>query len=151
THSYPLIVLQPNGLKKMGELHLAVKFSCISWINLFQTYSQPLLPQMHYTNPLTVYQLDSSRHQASYILSLRLSRADPPLRKEVVEYILDAGANIWSLRKGKANCERVMACLSGIVAVWRWFDQIRQWKSPVTTILGYFLFIFMVYSPRFIL
>nr|TKR99165.1 hypothetical protein D5086_0000195540 [Populus alba] len=28
THSYPLLVLQPNGLKKMGELHLAVKFSC---------------------------------------------------------------------------------------------------------------------------
>ncbi|KAG6754883.1 hypothetical protein POTOM_040684 [Populus tomentosa] len=66
THSYPILVLQPNGLKKMGELHLAVKFSCNNWINL-------------------------------------LGRADPPLRREVVEYMLDTGENRWSLRRAKAN------------------------------------------------
>ena len=128
THSYPLLVLQPNGLKKMGELHLAVKFSGNNWINLFHTYSQPMLPMMHYLQPLSVYQLDSLRHQATYILSSRLGRADPPLRREVVEYMLDTGENRWSLRRAKANCERVMTCLSGIVVLWREFDQIRHWK-----------------------
>ncbi|KAH8511872.1 hypothetical protein H0E87_009161 [Populus deltoides] len=151
THSYPLIVLQPNGLKKMGELHLAVKFSCSNWIDLFHTYSQPLLPMMHYLKPLSVYQLDSLRHQATYTLSLRLGRADPPLSREVVEYMLDTGVNRWSLRRGKANCERVMACLSGIVFIWRQFDQIRHWKNSAVTILIYSLFVAMVMSPKLIL
>ncbi|KAB5560597.1 hypothetical protein DKX38_005554 [Salix brachista] len=151
THSYPLVVLQPNGLKKMGELHLAVKFSCDNWIDLFHTYSQPLLPMMHYLTPLSVYQLDSLRHQATYTLSLRLGRADPPLSREVVECMLDTGVNRWSLRRGKANCERVMACLSGIVFLWRLFDQIRHWKNPSITILIYSLFVVMVISPKLML
>ncbi|KAJ6885898.1 hypothetical protein NC651_026533 [Populus alba x Populus x berolinensis] len=57
THSYPLLVLQPNGLKKMGELHLAVKFSCNNWINLFHTYSQPLLPKMVSDTKLLIFSL----------------------------------------------------------------------------------------------
>jgi hypothetical protein len=52
---------------------------------------------MHYLQPLSVYQLYSSRHQATYVLSLRLGRADPPLRREVVEYMLDTGENRWKL------------------------------------------------------
>ncbi|KAL9383860.1 hypothetical protein Peur_024183 [Populus x canadensis] len=152
THSYPLLVLQPNGLKKMGELHLAVKFSGNNWINLFHTYSQPLLPMMHYLQPLSVYQLDSLRHQATYILSSRLGRADPPLRREVVEYMLDTGENRWSLRRAKANCERVMTCLSGIVVLWREFDQIRHWKiNSAITVLIYSLFVAMVMCPKLIL
>ncbi|XP_012087302.1 FT-interacting protein 3-like [Jatropha curcas] len=151
THSYPLIILQPNGLKKMGELHLAVKFRCMSLANLLHTYTQPLLPRMHYMNPLSVYQLDSLRHQATYLVCLRLGRADPPLRNEVVEYMLDTGANTWSLRRGKANCERVMACLSGIFGVLKWFDSICQWKNPMATITTYVIFLVMVLSPRLIL
>jgi len=72
THSYPLLVLQPSGLKKMGEIELAVRFSCVSLIDMLQTYSLPLLPKMHYLSPLSVYQLDSLRHQATFITSLRL-------------------------------------------------------------------------------
>ncbi|KAJ8770838.1 hypothetical protein K2173_021753 [Erythroxylum novogranatense] len=134
THSYPLIVLQPNGLKKTGELHLAVKFNCTSLVNLLQTYAHPLLPNMHYISPLSVYQLDSLRHQATHILSSRLGRADH--------------LNMWSLRRGKANCERVISCLTGMLGIWRWFDHVRTWKSPSTTVSVYSLFVLMVIMPR---
>ncbi|GAU43682.1 hypothetical protein TSUD_254110 [Trifolium subterraneum] len=33
TYSYPLLELQPSGLKKMGEIHLAFKFTCRSMEN----------------------------------------------------------------------------------------------------------------------
>ncbi|KAJ1409901.1 Phosphoribosyltransferase C-terminal [Sesbania bispinosa] len=82
THSYPLLVLHPNGVKKMGEIHLAVRFTCSSLLNMMHMYSQPLLPKMHYIHPLTVSQLESLRHQATQIVSMRLIRAEPPLRKE---------------------------------------------------------------------
>ncbi|CAN1307197.1 FT-interacting protein 4 [Linum perenne] len=94
THSYPLLVLHPNGVKKMGEIHLAIRFTCSSLLNMMHMYSQPLLPKMHYIHPLTVSQLDSLRHQATQIVSMRLSRAEPPLRKEIVEYMLDVGSHI---------------------------------------------------------
>ncbi|KAM3690414.1 hypothetical protein ACB098_09G123700 [Castanea mollissima] len=151
THSYPLLVLHPNGVKKMGEIHLAVRFTCSSLLNMMHMYSHPLLPKMHYIHPLTVSQLDSLRHQATQIVSMRLSRAEPPLRKEVVEYMLDVGSHMWSMRRSKANFFRIMGVLGGLIAVGKWFDQICHWKNPITTVLIHILFIILVMYPELIL
>ncbi|WVZ06474.1 hypothetical protein V8G54_019820 [Vigna mungo] len=151
THSYPLLVLHPNGVKKMGEIHLAVRFTCSSLLNMMHMYSLPLLPKMHYIHPLTVSQLDNLRHQATQIVSMRLSRAEPPLRKEIVEYMLDVGSHMWSMRRSKANFFRIMGVLSGLIAVGKWFDQICNWKNPITTILIHILFIILVMYPELIL
>ncbi|XWS43212.1 hypothetical protein CRYUN_Cryun16bG0083300 [Craigia yunnanensis] len=151
THSYPLLVLHPNGVKKMGEIHLAVRFTCSSLLNMMHMYSHPLLPKMHYLHPLTVSQLDSLRHQATQIVSIRLRRAEPPLRKEVVEYMLDVGSHMWSMRRSKANFFRIMNVLGGLIAVGKWFDQICNWKNPITTVLIHILFIILVLYPELIL
>ncbi|URE40923.1 hypothetical protein MUK42_07757 [Musa troglodytarum] len=140
THSYPLIVLLPSGVKKMGEVQLAVRFTCSSLLNILHMYSQPLLPKMHYLHPLSVMQLDNLRHQATQIVSMRLSRAEPPLRKEVVD-----------MRKSKANFFRIMGVLSPLVAVGKWFDQICHWKNPLTTILIHVLFVILILYPELIL
>ncbi|KAJ8751280.1 hypothetical protein K2173_016461 [Erythroxylum novogranatense] len=151
THSYPLLVLHSSGVKKMGEVQLAVRFTCLSRINMLHMYSHPLLPKMHYIHPLSVIQLDSLRYQAMQIVSIRLSRAEPPLRKEVVEYMLDVDSHMWSMRRSKANFFRIMDVLSGLVAVGKWFDQICNWKNPITTILIHILFIILVLYPELIL
>lgn len=151
THSYPLLVLQPSGVKKMGEVQLAVKFTCSSLINMLHMYSHPLLPKMHYIHPLSVIQLDMLRHHATQIVSMRLNRAEPPLRKEVVEYMLDVDSHMWSMRRSKANFFRIMGVLSGLIAVGKWFDQICNWKNPLTTILIHILFIILVLYPELIL
>ena len=151
THSYPLLVLYPNGVKKMGEIHLAVRFTCSSLLNMMHMYSHPLLPKMHYIHPLTVSQLDSLRHQATIIVSMRLGRAEPPLRKEVVEYMLDVGSHMWSMRRSKANFFRIMGVLGGLIAVGKWFDQICHWRNPITTVLIHILFIILVMYPELIL
>ncbi|KAJ0989770.1 hypothetical protein J5N97_008126 [Dioscorea zingiberensis] len=151
THSYPLLVLLPSGVKKMGEVQLAVRFTCSSLLNMMYMYSQPLLPKMHYLYPFSVTQLDILRHQATQIVSMRLSRAEPPLRREVVEYMLDVDSHMWSMRKSKANFFRIMSVLSGIIAVGKWFDQICHWKNPLTTVLIHILFIILVLYPELIL
>lgn len=151
THSYPLLVLHPSGVKKMGEVQLAVRFTCSSLINMLHMYSHPLLPKMHYIHPLSVIQLDSLRHQAMQIVSMRLSRAEPPLRKEIVEYMLDVDSHMWSMRRSKANFFRIMGVLSGLIAVGKWFDQICHWRNPLTTILIHILFIILVLYPELIL
>ncbi|KAL0435463.1 UNVERIFIED_CONTAM: FT-interacting protein 3 [Sesamum radiatum] len=150
THSYPLIALKPSGVKKMGELQLAVRFSCTSYLNMLQKYTHPLLPKMHYVHPLSVIQLDVLRYQAIQIVSARLGRAEPPLKKEVIEYMLDVGSHIWSVRKAKANFVRIMNVMSGVVAVAKWFDQICQWKNPLTTILIHILFVILILYPELI-
>ncbi|KAM7273397.1 hypothetical protein ACFE04_028061 [Oxalis oulophora] len=151
THSYPLLVLHSSGVKKMGEVQLAVRFTCSSLINMLHMYTHPLLPKMHYIHPLSVIQLDSLRHQAMQIVSMRLNRAEPPLKKEVVEYMLDVDSHMWSMRRSKANFFRIMAVLSGLIAVGKWFDQICHWKNPLTTILIHVLFIILVLYPELIL
>ncbi|KAL5719588.1 FT-interacting protein 3 [Ranunculus cassubicifolius] len=151
THSYPLLVLHNSGVKKMGEIQLAVRFSCTSTLNMMYIYSQPLLPKMHYLHPLSVIQLDSLRHQATQIVSMRLSRAEPPLRKEIVEYMLDVDSHMWSMRRSKANFFRIMNVLGGVIGVCRWFDQICNWKNPLTTVLIHILFIILVLYPELIL
>ncbi|KAL1220912.1 FT-interacting protein 4 [Cardamine amara subsp. amara] len=151
THSYPLLVLHPNGVKKMGEIHLAVRYTCSSLLNMMYMYSMPLLPKMHYLHPLTVSQLDNLRHQATQIVSTRLTRAEPPLRKEVVEYMLDVGSHMWSMRRSKANFFRIMGVMSGVIAVGKWFEQICIWKNPITTVLIHILFTILVIYPELIL
>ncbi|PIN25811.1 hypothetical protein CDL12_01457 [Handroanthus impetiginosus] len=144
THCYPLLVLHPSGVKKMGEIHLAIRFTCSSLINMMHMYSKPLLPKMHSIRPLTVIQVDTLRHHATQIIAMRLNRAEPPLRKEVVEYILDTGSHMWSMRKGKANVLRIVGLLSGFISFRNWFDEICNWNNPITTVLIHILFLILV-------
>ncbi|XP_052731504.1 FT-interacting protein 3-like [Vigna angularis] len=111
THSYPLLVLHNSGVKKMGEVQLAIRFTSLSVIDMLSMYTQHLLPKMHYIHPLSVIQLDGLRHQVIQIVSMRLSRAEPPLRKEVVEYMLDVNLG--------ATC---LATLGEIKGDWRQFS-----------------------------
>ncbi|XP_019165631.1 PREDICTED: FT-interacting protein 1-like [Ipomoea nil] len=145
---YPLLVLLPSGVKKMGEIQLTVRFTCSSLLNIMRMYSQPLLPKMHHLQPLTVSQTDILRHQATQIVSMSLSRAEPPVRKEVVEYMLDVGSSMWSMRKSKANFFRIMSVLSELIWILRWFDGICNWKNPITTVVIHILFLILVVYPR---
>ncbi|KAL2552981.1 C2 calcium/lipid-binding plant phosphoribosyltransferase family protein [Forsythia ovata] len=150
THSYPLLVLHPSGVKKMGELHLAIRFSCTSMSNMMCLYSRPLLPKMHYVRPLTMMQLDILRHQAVNVVAARLSRAEPPLRKEIIEYMTDADSHLWSMRRSKANFFRLMSVFSGILSVGRWFKEVCMWRNPITSVLVHVLFIMLVCFPELI-
>ncbi|GAU12433.1 hypothetical protein TSUD_229670 [Trifolium subterraneum] len=122
THSYPLIGLQPFGVNKMGELHLAVRFSwpAQSILTMCQFYSTPLFPSIHLFLPLSPLQFDTLRNQAVHIIATSLSRAEPPLGREVVSYILDNRLDGWSMRKAIANYNRIMSLISDFVAFWKW-------------------------------
>ncbi|XP_045825237.1 FT-interacting protein 3-like [Trifolium pratense] len=151
THFYPLINLHTQGARKMGEIQLAVRFSCPSLLNVLQTYAQPLLPKMHYVCPLSMFQLDSLRNQAAVITIMRFKRAEPPLSKEVVEFMLDIGANVWSMRRGRAQFYRIASLLSGLVSLVKRFEEIRSWKNTAITIGVYIIFLFILFKPGVIL
>ncbi|KAJ8749035.1 hypothetical protein K2173_013479 [Erythroxylum novogranatense] len=151
THSYPLLDLHPSGLKKMGELHLAIRFSYNSFADMVYLYSKPLLPKMHYVRPLSVMQQDQLRNQAVNMVAAKLGRAEPPLRKEVVEFMTDAHSHLWSMRRSKGNFFRLMTLFSGFFAVGRWFGEVCMWKNPVTTLLVHLLFVMLVCYPELIL
>ena len=151
THSYPLLFMDSSGLKKMGEIQLSVRFSCSSLLNLLNVYAQPLLPKMHYVQPLSMYQVNTLRHQATKIVSARLGRAEPPLRKEVVEYMLDVGSHMFSMRRTKANYFRIVEVLSALKIAMKWFNEICLWKNPFTTVLIHILFLLLALFPELIL
>ncbi|KAL8092343.1 hypothetical protein AgCh_034582 [Apium graveolens] len=112
---------------------------------------KPLLPKMHYNYPLPVKQIESLRHQAVQIISRKLSCVEPPLRKEVVEYILEVDYHMWNLRSSKAIFFRIMGVLSGLFAAGKWFEEICNWKNPRNTILIQILFLTWVVYPVLIL
>ncbi|KAL6539852.1 FT-interacting protein 1 [Orobanche hederae] len=150
TQSYPLLVLQKSGLKKTGELQLAFRFTCLSLAHMLYLYSHPLLPKMHYLHPFTVGQLDSLRYQAMNIVSSRLGRAEPPLRKEVVEYMLDVDSHMWSMRRSKANFFRIVSLFSGLISTSKWLSEVCQWKNPITTVLVHILLCILICYPELI-
>ncbi|GKU87183.1 hypothetical protein SLEP1_g1627 [Rubroshorea leprosula] len=152
THSYPLIVLQPNGVKNLGELRLALRFTCYSFTGLLSSYLQPKLPKMHYYHPLTSCQIHYLTKQATKIVSQQLSQVEPALRKEVVECMLDVNFfDKCSQRTYKANVDRINAALRGLVLAWKWFDGIQTWQNPILTILAHLIFLFLVNNPELIL
>lgn len=151
SHSYPLLVLHSSGLKKMGELHLAIRFSSASMMNTMFLYSKPPLPKMHYVRPLSMLQLDFLRNHAVQITATRLSRMEPPLRKEVVEYMSDVESHLWSMRRSKANFFRLVSVFSSFFAIGRWLSDVCWWKNPITTVLTHILFAMLVCFPELIL
>ncbi|XP_061371531.1 FT-interacting protein 3-like [Gastrolobium bilobum] len=151
THSYPLLSLEKSGVKKMGEVHLAIRFSCTSMVNMMGLYFKPHLPKMHYKKPLNIVEQEKLRHQAMNIVAARLSRAEPPLRREVVEYMSDTDSHMWSMRRSKANFNRLRAVFSGLISIGSWLGEISTWKNPVTTVLVHILFLMLVCFPELIL
>ena len=151
THSYPLLSVQNSGLKKNGEVHLAIRFSCTSMANMMALYLKPHLPKMHYTKPLNIMDQERLRLQAVLIVASRLGRAEPPLRKEVVEYMSDSESHLWSMRRSKANFNRLKEVFSGLLAFGTWFGQIATWKNPFVTVLLHILYLMLVCFPELIL
>ncbi|XP_037444022.1 FT-interacting protein 7-like isoform X2 [Triticum dicoccoides] len=155
TQHYPLMVLTPTGLKKTGELQLAVRFACRSWAKMLATYGKPLPPRIHihHTDPITMPQVDPLWLQAEAVQRVvtRLARAEPPLRREVVEYMLDVDSQMFSLRRSQCYFQRIASLYSGAIAVAKWFDDICEWKNPLSTILVHVLFLYLVCYPQLIL
>ncbi|XP_004305748.1 PREDICTED: multiple C2 and transmembrane domain-containing protein 2-like [Fragaria vesca subsp. vesca] len=135
---YPLISLSSSGLNKKGELHVAVRFSYTSFINMMFTYSQP---------PWHVNVCE----QAVSAVAAHFGQAEAPLQKEVVQCMYsDVNSHVWSLRRSKANFFRVMSVLSAFLAVGKWFEEVCMWKNPITTALVHVLFVMLVCTPELI-
>ncbi|KAL8460145.1 hypothetical protein ACS0TY_031886 [Phlomoides rotata] len=149
--TYSLMVLLPGGAKKMGEIEIALRFSCSSWISLIQAYANPMLPRMHYVKPLGPAQQDILRHNAMRIVTMRLARSEPALGQEVVQFMLDSDMHMWSMRRSKANWFRVIGCLSKAATLVRWLDSIRMWVHPPTSVLVHILLIAIVLCPHLVL
>jgi hypothetical protein len=150
-NSYSLSVLLPSGAKKMGEIEIAVRFSCPSWLSLIQAYTCPMLPRMHYIRPMGPGQQDILRHTAMRIVTARLSRSEPPLGQEVVQFLLDSDTHVWSMRRSKANWFRVVGCLTRAASFARWLDGIRTWLHPPTTVVVHVVLLAIVFCPHLIL
>ncbi|KAM1712589.1 hypothetical protein ACFX12_023452 [Malus domestica] len=144
THLYPLLSLSPSGVKKTGELHLAIRFSRISLANLMLIYFQPVSVKV---------QPGTLRDQAVLVVADRLAQVEPPLGKEVVEYMYSDAADVhfWSLRRSKANFFRMMGVLSWFISVLKWFDEVCAWRSSIITVLVHVLFVMLVCTPELIL
>ncbi|KAK6933739.1 Phosphoribosyltransferase C-terminal [Dillenia turbinata] len=98
------------------------------------------LPDLHSLLPSSINQIETLRYQAMNIVASRLGRAEPPLREEVVEYMLDVDSHVWSMRRSKANFFRIMSLLSGTITVGRWFSAVCHWKNPIISVLVRILF-----------
>ncbi|XP_071925737.1 multiple C2 domain and transmembrane region protein 6-like isoform X2 [Coffea arabica] len=155
-YRYPLLVVGPRGFRKQGELHLAIRFTCTAWRNMVTQYCRPLLPKMHFLEPITARQLDRMQYQAVKIVAEVLDGEEPPLCKEIVQYMLEYWSDRYmsdnwilpmSLRKIKANFHRISSLLSGISAISQCFHDICHWKNPLTTILVHVLFFMQVRYP----
>ncbi|XP_030526064.2 FT-interacting protein 3 [Rhodamnia argentea] len=150
-NSYSLSMLLPGGARKMGEIEIAVRFSCSSWLSLIQAYTTPMLPRMHHVRPLGPAQQDMLRHTAMRVVTARLARSEPPLGQEVVQYVLDSDTHVWSMRRSKANWFRVVGCLSCVAMFGRWLDGIRTWAHPPTTVLMHVLLVAVVLCPHLVI
>ncbi|KAF3493251.1 hypothetical protein DY000_02056803 [Brassica cretica] len=80
-----------------------------------------------------------------------LSRTEPPLRKEVIEYITGSDSHFWSIRKSRANFFRLKSVLSGLLGTGEWFQDICTWKKPVASAAVHILYLAFVCLPEMIL
>ncbi|KAF2306911.1 hypothetical protein GH714_022482 [Hevea brasiliensis] len=150
-NSYPLTLLTNTGVKKMGEIAVAVRFvRTTQTLDFLHVYSQPLLPLMHHIKPLGGVQQEMLRSTAVKIIAEHLSRSEPPLRREVVSYLVDADSHAFSMRKVRANWFRIINVIAGVLDIVRWIEAMREWKNPTATILVHALLVMLVWFPDLI-
>lgn len=151
-NSYPLFVLTHAGMKKMGEIEIAIRFvRTTQTLDFLHVYSQPMLPLMHHIKPLGLVQQEVLRSTSVKIVAGHLSRSEPPLRREVVLYMLDADSHNFSMRKVRANWYRVINVVAGVIDILRWIEDTRGWKNPTATILVHALVVMLVWFPDLII
>ncbi|KAI4363922.1 hypothetical protein MLD38_020081 [Melastoma candidum] len=151
-NKYPVWVLLNSGLKKMGEVELAVRFvRTTPTFDFLHVYSQPLLPLMHHLKPLGIVQQEMLRSAAAKITAAHLSRSEPPVgRREVVLYMLDGDSQAFSMRKVRANWFRIIKVITGLIDIIRWIEDTRSWKNPTATMLVHTLLVMLVWFPDLI-
>ncbi|KAK4776561.1 hypothetical protein SAY86_005249 [Trapa natans] len=148
---YPLLMLSAGGMKKMGEVEIAIRFVQSSpTLDFLHVYSQPLLPSMHHVKPLGPVQ-GMLRRAAAKTVAAHLSRSEPPIRAEVVLYMLDADSEGFSMRKVRANWLRIINVIVGMTDIVWWVDDIRRWKKPTATILVQVMLMVLVWFPDIII
>ncbi|XP_042512606.1 FT-interacting protein 7 [Macadamia integrifolia] len=151
-NTYPLLLLSPTGVKKMGDIELAVRFvRGVPTLDLLQVYAQPMMPSMHHIRPLGVFQQEMLRKAATKIVAQHLSRSEPPVRREVVLYMLDADSQTFSMRKVRANWYRIINVIAGLFDMVRWVEDTRTWKNPTATLLVHALLVMLVWFPDLII
>ncbi|KAI5443657.1 hypothetical protein KIW84_012345 [Lathyrus oleraceus] len=146
---YPLLVLTHSGLKKMGEIEIAIRFvRTVQRLDFIQVYSRSMLPLMHHIKPLGVVHQEVLRNTAVKMVAGHLSRSEPPLRKEVVFYMLDVDSHNFSIRKVRANWYRIINVVAGLIEIVRWIEDTRGWKNPTTTILVHALLVMLIWRLK---
>lgn len=151
-NTYPLLVLTHAGMKKMGEIEIAIRFvRTTQTLDFLHVYSQPMLPLMHHIKPLGLVQQEVLRNTAVKIVAGQLSRSEPPLGREVVLYMLDADSHNFSMRKVRANWYRIIKVVAGLIDILRWIEDTRGWKNPTATILVHALLVMLVWFPDLII
>ncbi|XP_057959466.1 multiple C2 domain and transmembrane region protein 16 [Malania oleifera] len=150
-NTYPLLLLTPTGLRKLGEIELAVRFiRATPTLDVLHVYSQPQLPLMHHIKPLGMVHQEMLRNTAVKIVAAHLSRSEPPLRREIVLYMLDADSHTFSMRKVRANWYRIINVVAGVIDVVGWVENTRTWKNPTGTVLVHALLVMLVWFPDLI-
>ncbi|KAK3198120.1 hypothetical protein Dsin_021535 [Dipteronia sinensis] len=150
-NTYPLLLLGNNGTTKLGEIEVAVRFIRSGpTLDFLHVYSQSLLPLMHHIKPLGLVHQEMLRSTACKIIAADLTRSEPPLRQDVVRYMLDADMQSFSMRKVRVNYFRIVNILAGLIDIVRWVDNTRAWKNPTATILVHALLVMLVWFPDLI-
>jgi hypothetical protein len=136
----------------MGEIELAIRFvRTVQRLDFLHVYSQPMLPLMHHIKPLGVVHQEVLRNTAVKMVAGHLSRSEPPLRKDVVFYMLDADSHNFSVRKVRANWYRIINVVAGLIEIVRWIEDTRGWKNPTATLLVHALLVMLVWFPDLII
>jgi hypothetical protein len=147
--TYPLILMLPTGAKSMGDVELAVRFATSGTaLDVMHMYGQPSLPAMHHLRPIPAASRETLRLAAARISAAHLARAEPPLRREVSTWMLEAAEpRGFSMRKLRANWNRAVAALSWVADAARWAEDTRSWRNPTATMMAHAVLVVLAWHP----
>ncbi|CAN6209406.1 unnamed protein product [Urochloa humidicola] len=148
---YPLIMMLPTGAKRMGDVELAVRFATsAAAVDVLRAYARPALPAMHHARPVPAAHREALRLAAARVTAAHLGRSpEPPLRREVAAWMLDAAGagDGFSMRKLRANWNRAAAALSWVAAAARWVEDTRSWRNPAATAMAHAVLVLLAWHP----
>eukprot|EP00899_Mesostigma_viride_P003849 jgi/Mesvir1/13465/Mv16525-RA.1 len=152
--TFPLLHSTKEGtIQRSGSLELLLRFEYASRLKVIARYLSPPLSWNYYEGTLFPSEEAELQCQQTHqrIVSQVLAAEKSPIRKEVFNTMMDAGALEFKMSRARTNWERFKAVIRSAEWLASSFDHLSTWQNPPHTVLVSALYVFLVFNAHLLL
>ena len=145
---FPLKMMKGGVVETVGKLRASFTFKHKSSAALAYRYTQPILPDKWYLQPLTDIERRQMMNAHSSMIMTRLYNSNPSIPECVSKELLDFSKQQVSIKGIKSSIARIQRVVANLTAVGDNFSYLFSWESIPLTVFAQLVMVFVIHHPN---